>query len=422
MKQTISTSAVAAFLLIVASMSFGQNQQETVDPSATLRAYKEFLLLESVDERHIVILRAALVASMTGASESFERSAATIAGILYAARSGDAVNKADLAASGDDVASKATVRRLSRLSELVGAMRVPVGWNDVPVVVVNWRNAALAASESPKISQTPTLPSSNSAAPQSRAPVVAQQARVSRNAIGIEFVQLDPGEFKMGCSPGDSACKDDERPAHLVKLTKVFQIAKYEVTSEQWRAVMKSGPSGILVSSGSSGTKVIDSGSPQMPLMGVSWDDAQTFIARLNANDDGYKYRLPTEAEWEYAARAGTTGPYYAESTDVGWFSENSSSQPHATGQKKPNAWGLYDMLGNVPEFVQDWYDATYYSTSPATDPPGPSSGQTIITRGGNFFFSTRDARVSARRGSDKRDSPSPINGFRVVREVAPGR
>jgi formylglycine-generating enzyme required for sulfatase activity len=176
----------------------------------------------------------------------------------------------------------------------------------------------------------------------------------------IEFVKIAPGEFTMGCSDGDTGCNDDEKPPHKVRLTKSFEMGKYEVTQAQYQAVMGANPSTIK--------------GENRPVETVSRTDAQDFLDKLNARNDGHRYRLPTEAEWEYAARAGSTRPYAGALDDIAWYAGNSGDETHPVGQKKPNSWGLYDMEGNVREWVSDWYSRTYYSNSPATDPPGPAT------------------------------------------------
>jgi formylglycine-generating enzyme required for sulfatase activity len=184
----------------------------------------------------------------------------------------------------------------------------------------------------------------------------------TKSGIGMEFVQVNPGEFMMGCSVGDIDCNADERPIHHVKITKLFQIGKFEVTQAQWTGVMGSNPSTMK--------------GDDRPVETVNKDEAHQFLSKLNAQNDGYRYRLPSEAEWEYAARAGSATPYTGRLDEVGWFDGNSGDETHPVGQKKPNAWGLYDMEGNVKEWVEDNYSQNYYSNTPETDPTGPQGGQ----------------------------------------------
>ena len=179
-----------------------------------------------------------------------------------------------------------------------------------------------------------------------------------KTPILMEFVKIAPGEFMMGCSPGDAQCNSDENPRHRVQITKGFEIGKYEVTQAQWVALMQSNPS-----SGKGDTRPVET---------VNKIEAQEFAAKLNAVNDGYRYRLPTEAEWEYAARAGADSPNSGPLGDVAWHAANSEDETHPVGQKKPNTWGLYDMQGNVREWVSDFYSAAYYSISPSVDPTGP--------------------------------------------------
>ena len=183
-----------------------------------------------------------------------------------------------------------------------------------------------------------------------------------KNTIGMEFVEIEPGEFTMGCSAGDNDCKADEKPTHRVQITKAFQIGKYEVTQAQWMSVMESNPSTIK--------------GDDRPVETLSKDEAHEFLNRLNARNDGYRYRLPSEAEWEYAARAGSSDAYTGSLDEIAWYAGNSGDETHPVGKKKPNAWGLYDVEGNVKEWVEDLYAANYYSNSPVSDPTGPQGGQ----------------------------------------------
>jgi formylglycine-generating enzyme required for sulfatase activity len=193
--------------------------------------------------------------------------------------------------------------------------------------------------------------------------VIESQTRAAagKNDIGMEFVKIAPGEFTMGCSEGDTQCNADEKPAHRVQITRPFELGTYEVTQAQWQAVMNTNPSTIH--------------GADHPVETISKTDTETFLNALNAKNDGYHYRLPTEAEWEYAARAGTIGPFAGSLKDIAWYSENSDDETHPVGMKQPNAWGLYDMEGNVREWVSDTYGSNYYSNSPAIDPSGPAGG-----------------------------------------------
>ena len=223
--------------------------------------------------------------------------------------------------------------------------------------------------------------------------------------MAMDFVKIPAGNFLMGCSPGDSECHQEEKPSHQVKFSRSFEIAKCQVTQAEYEAVMKTNPS-------------FHSGA-NLPVEGVSWEDAQRFCEALNAKRDGYRYRLPTEAEWEYAARAGDTSARYGALVDVAWFHDNSDGMTHPVGTKKPNAFGLHDTLGNVWEWVQDWYAADYYAHSPQSDPKGPDSGEFRVCRGGSWRGIARGlARVSARYPL-KPGVRSIVVGFRCVREPA---
>jgi formylglycine-generating enzyme required for sulfatase activity len=204
----------------------------------------------------------------------------------------------------------------------------------------------------------------------------AGQAEERTNSIGMEFVLIQAGSFTMGADKNFETADDDETPQHEVTINEPFYLGKYEVTQEQWVKIMGENPSKFKARNN--------------PVEEISWADTQIFINKLNEKEGTDKYRLPTEAEWEYAARAGTNTIYSfgddpRQLEEYAWYKDNADGATHPVGQLRPNAWGLYDMHGNVWEWVQDWYQDNYYSSSPAADPPGPSSGSSLVLRGGSW-------------------------------------
>ena len=190
------------------------------------------------------------------------------------------------------------------------------------------------------------------------------------------MIYVEGGSFVMGCTSEQSDCDDDERPTHRVMLDSYY-IGETEVTQELWRAVMGDNPSKFR------------GDETKLPVEMVSWDDCQLFITLLNRMT-GRKFRLPTEAEWEYAARGGRKSENNkyagAPSLDyVGWYTNNSGSRTHDVKSKIPNELGIYDMSGNVYEWCQDWYGSGYYANSPQANPTGPSSGSYRVLRGGSW-------------------------------------
>lgn len=215
---------------------------------------------------------------------------------------------------------------------------------------------------------------------------------------GIEFVTVPAGEFMMGSESGFGY----ELPVHKVRITRDFKISKFEITQKIWKAVMKNNPSPVQ--------------SDKLPVMNISWEDAITFCNKLslifdldtvysfvngkyifNINANGF--RLPTEAEWEFACRAGSETDYPGSGVldEIGWFNGNSAYNPHPVGTKKPNNWDIYDMNGNVWEWCWDWYDENYYFISPQNDPLGPASGARRVLRGGSCSDGATFARSSNR-------------------------
>ena len=201
--------------------------------------------------------------------------------------------------------------------------------------------------------------------------------------VSFKMIGIAAGTFKMGSTSGDS----DERPVHSVTLTNDYYIGETEVTQELWEAVMGSNPSRFK--------------GAQNPVEQVNWEDCKTFINKLNSLT-GQSFRLPTEAEWEYAARGGSKSLNYTYSgsnniDDVAWYHVNSRSKAHPVKTKEPNELGIYDMSGNVWTWCEDWYDSSYYKNSPSTNPTGPASGYYRVIRGGGWSFSAEGSRSADR-------------------------
>jgi formylglycine-generating enzyme required for sulfatase activity len=231
---------------------------------------------------------------------------------------------------------------------------------------------AVPPSAPPKETARPPLEQ-----PREPAPLTTGSKRVNPKD-GLTYVWIAPGTFTMGCSPGDSGCYDYEKPPHLVTITKGFWIGQTEVTQAAYERVIGSNPSH------SKGTS--------LPVETISWDEAGAYCKAVGM-------RLPTEAEWEYAARGGNPAARYGKLDEIAWYKRNSGSTTHEVQQKRANGYGLNDTLGNVWEWVGDWYDEKYYASSPAIDPKGPSSGTLRTLRGGSSGVSSRNARVSNRDG-----------------------
>jgi len=225
-------------------------------------------------------------------------------------------------------------------------------------------------------------------------------------ADGQRYVWIPPGRFEMGCSPGEP-CPAQEMPRHGVTLTKGFWMGQTEVTLGAHRrfahATGRPAPPAPSFAQ-----------NERHPVVNVAWDDAAAYCGWAGG-------RLPTEAEWEYAARAGTTQAYSGELNVIAWYNANSGGHTHEVGQKEPNAFGLYDMLGNAWEWVGDWFHGKYYAAFPteARDPPGPPSGRSRVLRGGSWDSYAIFLRVSYRFSLEPGYRNSYV-GFRCVREVIP--
>jgi formylglycine-generating enzyme required for sulfatase activity len=246
------------------------------------------------------------------------------------------------------------------------------------------------------------------------------EVRVNPND-GLKYVWIPPGTLMMGCSPGDSECVSDEfarkygltpipvgcgtpegictgdeKPSHQVAITKGFWLGQTEVTVGAYKRF--TGSTGKAMPNAPNFNQAWIN--EQMPIVNVNWDDAQSYCAWAGG-------RLPTEAEWEYAARAGSTEARYGSLDEVAWYRENSGRQAHRVGEKQANGFGLYDLLGNVWEWVNDRYDDSYYQNSPSQDPTGATSGTLRVLRGGSCSSAPGGVRASARSmaAPDKRDN-----------------
>jgi serine/threonine-protein kinase len=251
-------------------------------------------------------------------------------------------------------------------------------------------------------------PSSPAEAPAAMdAPTTRVLARIN-SLDGMSYVWIPPGRFRMGCSPGDGEFRNDEKPLHEVIITKGFWLGQTAVTVEAYKrfaeATKKAMPPDPKFNPGWSQVK--------MPMVNVGWRDARDYCTWAGG-------RLPTEAEWEYAARAGTPQARYGPLDEVAWYNQNSRSETHPVGEKKPNALGLYDALGNVWEWVADWFDEEYYQHSPFQDPRGPANGEQRVVRGGSWAGEARFIRVSSRDGVLPGDAGHGL-GFRCALEKLP--
>jgi formylglycine-generating enzyme required for sulfatase activity len=265
---------------------------------------------------------------------------------------------------------------------LLDRVKIPLGFRGIQAVdLVGWygegstsgfEELARAVAAVLGTSAAITAPAKTGTQPQ------AGEVRINQKD-NLRYVWIPPGKFMMGCSAGDSECSDNENPAHEVSISRGFWIGQTPVTQAAYMAVMpgKPNPSHFKGS--------------DLPVERVTWEEANSYC-------DAVGMRLLTEAEWEYAARAGTTGARYGDLDQVAWYSGNSGRRTRPVSQKAPNPWALYDMLGNVWEWCSDWYGEC--SASKQDNPTGPASGEFKVVRGGSWDDYPWNVRVSDRGGS----------------------
>lgn len=314
--------------------------------------------------------------------------------------------------------------------QAASAPQLHVGARDAAAPRMSWAEV-IEASPDPKVVTDVSL----------RAMIVESGLpwRVRDRTSGIEMLLVPAGKFVMGMSVGDTAANSDERPAHEVILTKSFYLGRTEVTQEQWTRMIGSNESYFqdinfevlpeedrtakiaeLLEAGYTRQQAAEKlGAVIMepivtstwPVETLTWEEMQPFLAKTSM-------RLPTEAEWEYACRAGSTQPRYGDLNEISWNATNSESRTHPVGSKSPNALGFYDMIGNVWEWTNDWYSADYYRSceNGATDPTGSAQNPFRVLRGGSWDHDGRNCRASFRLNHFTGDPRITDYGFRIAR------
>ena len=321
---------------------------------------------------------------------------------------------------------------VSALSVPAPAAKAPQSIQPAPVVSppVNPAPAPTVATGPVASASAKITPPAAAPAPSQPEPVPAAVLPVVKSAPhqgdskvnardGLKYIFISPGKFSMGCSPGDAECNEDEKPPHEVNITNGFWLGQTAVTSGAWKRYRAAAGKPPLAAADSLGRKLNEANADDtLPAVAMTWGEARSFCEWGGG-------RLPTEAEWEYAARAGRTGARYGNLDAIAWFGDNSGNKKidsgeiwrtdqanytkriidngnglHPVGQKQPNAWNLYDMLGNAWQWTADWYAPQYYSQRENTDPAGPPGGKERTLRGGFWFNYPPNVRVSVRSGT----------------------
>ena len=306
-------------------------------------------------------------------------------------------------------------------SSVTGGTHVKIAHGPTRGPLVKARAIPSSGKATPSINSAPPRPGD---VPNPKPTIPSESQRPIINPMGMKLVLIPSGEFVMGSPDSDPDAENDEKPPHRVRITRPFYLGAYEVTRRQYRAVTGTDPSSFK-------------DSDDLPVDQVSWNDAVAFSNKLSEMEGlkpcyesggglrlgGDGYRLPTEAEWEYACRAGTTTRYSCgdEAARLGgfaWYRGNSERRTHPVGKKRPNAWGLYDMHGNVFEWCGDWYAEGYDRGSPGVDPAGPSKAEGRVVRGGGWgSLGTQSCRSASRL----KDAPTKgyfNRGFRIARTL----
>jgi serine/threonine-protein kinase len=306
-----------------------------------------------------------------------------------------------------------TARRAISVATGIGGTRSrPILWVGIPAAALLLVLGGWYVSSSMHLHRSSPIQSASVQTPQA---TVLQQEWDQAQPLGklklnpkdgLKYVWIPPGTFMMGCSPGDTECGDDEKPPHQVTITEGFWLGQTEVTVGAYKRFAAATGRQMPDTPGLNSRWTNEN----MPIVNVTWNDAHDYCAWAGG-------RLPTEAEWEYAARGGSTEARYGPIDEVAWYDGNSGGQMHDVAQKRPNGFGLYDILGNVCEWVNDWYDQNYYQSSPSQDPQGLASGQLHVLRGGSRADGPRYVRVSLRNGSVPAFRPDE-GGFRCGGEV----